>query len=89
MDKTEWQIGLNQVIVVYVSVDTSEEVDPMIFFADIADDAKQYAGQGFRISAMTGLPLRHTAVFMGRDGSGYQSKACVTVVYEGPSIAAP
>jgi hypothetical protein len=30
---------------------------------------------------MTSMPLRHAGAFMGREGSGFETKAVVTVVF--------
>ena len=84
MQKNEWSVGLNQIFVVYISDDTGGEVDPITFYADIARDAQQYAEKGYRIVAMAAAPLRHSGAWIGREGSGYQTKISVTVVYAGP-----
>jgi hypothetical protein len=78
---TEFNAGANQTIVVYVSADTSDEVDPLVLYRHIADDAATRAGSGQRIVSMSTVPLRHTQAFMAREGSGYETKVAVTVVY--------
>jgi len=78
----EHPAGDNQVIVTYVSDDTGEEVDPSAIAEEIAADAEQRAAHGYRIVAMAGMPLRHSAVAFGRDGSGYNTKEGVLVTYE-------
>jgi hypothetical protein len=83
MQKNEWKIGLKQVMVVYISDDTGEEVDPITFYDEIAVDAQEYAQRGQRITAMSSAPLRHAGAFLGREGSGYETKLCVSVVYAG------
>ncbi len=83
MIKTEWGIGLNQIFVVYVSDDTGSEIDPTVFYSNIATDAQQYAQRGMRISAMASVPLRHSQGFVAREGSGYETKITVSVVYAG------
>lgn len=82
----EWQpttlnAGANQTIVVYTSDDTGGEVDPVAFYAEIAADAAQRAATGQRIVSMAAVPLRHAQGFMAREGSGYETKAAVAVVY--------
>ena len=77
----EYPAGENQTIVVYQSVDTGNEIDTAAVFADIAHDAAARAAQGLRIVSMTLMPLRHSAAFLGREGSGFQTKAAVAVVY--------
>jgi hypothetical protein len=83
MQKTEWSVGQNQVFVVYVSDDTGNELDPTAFYANIATDAQQYAQRGMRIAAMASVPLRHAQGYIAREGSGYETKMSVSVVYAG------
>jgi hypothetical protein len=83
MLKTEWGIGLNQTFVVYVSDDTGNEIDPTVFYSNIANDAQQYAQRGMRIAAMASVPLRHSQGFVAREGSGFETKMSVSVVYAG------
>jgi hypothetical protein len=83
MLKTEWGIGLNQTFVVYVSDDTGSEIDPTVFYSNIATDAQQYAQRGLRIAAMASMPLRHSQGYIAREGSGYETKMTVSVVYAG------
>ena len=83
MTKTEWGIGLNQIFVVYVSDDSGNEVDPTAFYSGIAADAQVYAQRGLKIAAMAAVPLRHSQGFIAREGSGYETKMSVSVVYAG------
>ena len=83
MQKTEWGIGLNQTFVVYVSDDSGNEIDPTAFYSAIANDATQYAQRGLRITAMASVPLRHSQGYIAREGSGYETKMSVSVVYAG------
>ena len=78
---TEFSAGANQTIVVYLSADTSEEVDPLVLYRHIAEDAAARAGSGQRIVSMSSVPLRHAQGFIAREGSGYETKVAVTVVY--------
>jgi hypothetical protein len=81
MEPAEFDAGNGQTIVVYVSPDTGGEVDAGSLFASIADDARTRAATGQRIVTMTSPPLRHAAVAFGREGSGYETKLAVAVVY--------
>lgn len=81
MIAAEQPAGNGQVIVAYVSMDTGGEVDPGELVYEIAEDAERRARDGLRIVAMAGLPLRHSAVGFGREGSGYQTKSTVIVTY--------
>ena len=73
--------GNGQTIVVYVSEDTGGEVDPDALFGAVARDAAERAAGGERVVSITASPLRHSAVLIGREGSGFESKLCVAVVY--------
>jgi hypothetical protein len=81
MEPSEFDAGNDQSIVVYVSPDTGTEVDPASLFETIAADAKARAGRGQRIVTMTSPPLRHAAVAFGREGSGFETKLAIVVVY--------
>lgn len=81
MDQNEFSAGPNQTIVVYTAVDTGSEIDPNALFAGIAADAERRAQSGWRIVSTAAVPLRHAAAFMGREGSGYETKDAVAVVY--------
>ena len=48
----------------------------------IAADARERAASGLRLLSMTTIPLRHAGTAFGNDGSGYQTKVAVAVVYE-------
>lgn len=89
MQKNEWDAGLGQVLVAYVSEDTGEEVDPVDLYEQIAKDAQQYAARGLWIASMSAVPLRHAGAFLAREGSGYETKICVTVVYAGTDLEVP
>lgn len=78
---TEFNAGANQVIVVYVSVDTGDEVDPTSLYGEIAQDAERRAKAGQHIVSMAAVPIRHSQGFISREGSGYETKVSVTVVY--------
>ena len=77
----EFNAGDNQSIVVYSSGDTGAEIDPAGLYAWVAKDAERRAGEGWRIVSMATVPLRHAGALMGREGSGYETKASVAVVY--------
>ena len=79
--RQEFEAGSDQWIVVYVPPDMGIELDPAGIYAEVADDAAKRAEDGQRIVSMHTMPLRHSGVFMGRDGSGYETRAAVVVVY--------
>jgi hypothetical protein len=78
----EFEAGPDHVIVVYTPPDMSMELDPVAIFAAVAADASARAGSGLRLLSMTSMPLRHAGAWMGQEGSGYQTKVAVAVVYE-------
>jgi hypothetical protein len=81
VQKAEYEAGPNQVIVVYSPQDTGTEIDPVAVFSEVADDAGERAVGGWRIVSTAALPTRHAQAFMGREGSGYDTKMSVVVVY--------
>ena len=84
MTPTELDAGPNQVIVVYSPPDTGSEIDPPSVYGAVAADAKTRAAAGWRIVSTSALPTRHAQAFMGREGSGYETKMSVIVVYARP-----
>ena len=81
MDQVEFAAGPNQSIVVYSSGDSGNEVDPAGLYGAIAQDAERRAAEGWRIVSTAAVPVRHAGAFMGREGSGYETKASVAVIY--------
>lgn len=82
MDKQEFEAGPDHLVVLYLPADVSNEIDPVAIFAEIAADAAERAGSGLRLLSMTTMPLRHGGLWAGAEGSGYQTKTSVAVVYE-------
>jgi hypothetical protein len=80
--RQEFEAGPDQLLVVYQPEDVSVELDPGSIFSQIADDAAARAEAGFRIVSLTSMPLRHAGVYVGRGGSGVETKVAVAVVYE-------
>ncbi len=81
MDPQEFDAGASQVIVVYPVPDTGQELDPVGLFESVSADARARAEQGWRIVSTSVMPTRHAAVAFGREGSGYETKASIVVVY--------
>jgi hypothetical protein len=81
MTQTEFSAGPNQSIVVYLSPDMGVEIDPAAFYGAIAQDAEARAASGWRIVSTAAVPVRHAGAFLGREGSGYETKVSVAVVY--------
>jgi hypothetical protein len=84
MQRVEFEAGPNQAIVVYTSDDQGGEVDPAAVHGEVAGDAAARAADGWRIVSTAALPTRHAQAFMGREGSGYETKMSVIVVYSKP-----
>jgi hypothetical protein len=81
VNQVEFAAGPNQPIVVYSSGDTGMETEPAGLYGAIAQDAERRAAQGWRIVSTAAVPVRHAGTFMGREGSGYETKASVAVIY--------
>jgi hypothetical protein len=81
VETNEFAAGAGQTIVVYVSDDTSNEVNPGALYGEIATDAAARLLKGQRIVSLAATPLRHAQAFMSRQGSGYETKISVAVVY--------
>ena len=80
--QTEYPAGPDHVIVVYQPPDLGQEIDPANLMGWIAADARTRATAGLRMLSMTSIPLRHAGTAFGNDGSGFQTKVAVTVLYE-------
>ena len=83
----EFAAGPDQVIVVYQPADTSVEIDAGSIFAQVARDAATRGQNGLRILSMAVMPLRHAGTWLGNNGSGFETKVAVVVVYERGSAA--
>ena len=81
MVPSEFNAGANQSIVVYVSPDTRSEVDPMALYGEIAQDAARRAATGQHIVSMAAVPVRHAQEFLAVQGSGFETKVAVAIVY--------
>jgi hypothetical protein len=78
---TELRAGPDQTIVVYQPPDLSMELEPVSVFAAVANDAADRATNGEWIISMAVLPLRHAGTAFGQEGSGYETKTSIAVVY--------
>lgn len=77
----ELEAGPDQWIVLYVPPDTGGELDPSPIYREIAEDAAKRARDGKMIASMHVMPLRHAGVYVGRNGSGFETRAAIVVVY--------
>jgi len=78
------EAGPNQIIVVYSPADTAAEVDVAAAYRAVATDAADRSASGWRIVSTTAVTTRHAQAFVGRGGSGYETKMSVVVVYSKP-----
>jgi hypothetical protein len=85
----EFEAGPEQLIVVYQPDDLSVELDPASIFGRIAEDAAARSASGLRIRTLSSMPLRHAGTVFGNNGSGFETKVAVVVVYERVSAARP
>lgn len=78
----EFEAGPDHTIVVYAPDDLGIEVDPVAVFGEVAADAAARAANGQHIMSMTSMPLRHGGTIFGQEGSGFETKVAIGVVYE-------
>ena len=79
--QTEYPAGPDHVIVVYQPPDLGMEIDPANLMGWIAADARERAKNSLRMLSISTTPLRHAGTAFG-NGSGYETKVAVTVLYE-------
>jgi hypothetical protein len=76
----ELPAGPDQVLVVYRSADTGNELDPTAIFGAVAADAAARASRGEWIVTIAVMPLRHAGQVFS-EASGYETKDAIAVVY--------
>ncbi|HLX35116.1 MAG TPA: hypothetical protein VKR30_07720 [Candidatus Limnocylindrales bacterium] len=81
IDANEIPVSPDRLVVVYQPPDTGSEVDPVSVLTLIAGDAGRRAPNGWELASLTSMNLRHAALFMGRQGSGFESKVAIIAVY--------
>jgi hypothetical protein len=81
IESVELPAGPDQAVVVYQPSDLSMELQPVAIFGEVARDAARRAGQGEWIVSLAVMPLRHAGTAFGQEGSGYETKTAVAVVY--------
>jgi len=77
----EIPVSPDRLIVLYLPADTGNEIEPVELYTQIGADAGRRAGSGWELASLDSLSLRHTAAYLGREGSGYESKVAVTALY--------
>lgn len=53
----------------------------MELYAGIAADSVKRAASGQRLISISAVPLRHAQAFIGREGSGYETKLAAAAIY--------
>jgi hypothetical protein len=81
IEPIELTAGPDQMIVLYQPQDMGSEISPGLIFDWVARDAGIRAERGEWIVSMTVMPLRHAGTAFGQEGSGYETKTAVAVVY--------
>jgi hypothetical protein len=82
LDHRDFPAGDGQVLVLYQPLDSGDEIDPEPLLAAVATDAAQRSAEGWSMSSIMGMPLRHAGVkLLGVEGSGYTTKAALGVLY--------
>jgi hypothetical protein len=73
-----------QTIVVYVSNNAGEMVDPVTLWGDVAVDARDREARGWRIVSTTVMPMRQMGTagnILFQSGGQYVTQEAVVVVY--------
>ena len=78
---SELPVGDDQVIVVYEPPDLGVELDAAMLMTDVAADATRRARDGWRIVSLDTLNVRHSGIYLGQQGSGFETKVAIVVVY--------
>ena len=81
MEPTEFDAGPGRKLVIFTPPDTGSEIDIDWTFGQVAADAAARASQGWQLLSLTVVPLRHSAAFIAREGSGYESKISVVALF--------
>ena len=89
MNVVEFRARPDQTLAVYQPDDTGSELSPLEVFSAVADDAADRAARGEWIVTMTAMPLRHAGTAFGQEGSGYETKVAIAVVYGRVSAGGP
>ena len=81
MQRSEFEAGPNQAIVVYTPGDYGRQIDPVAIYRDVAVDAQAWAANGWRIVSTSAMPVRHVLSLQGREGWGSESQVAIMIVY--------
>jgi hypothetical protein len=81
IERHEIPVSPERLIVVYVPPDTGVEVEPVALFNLIAADAGLRSGGGWQLASLDTMNLRHAGLYLGRQGSGYETKFAIIALY--------
>ena len=84
MERFEFAAGDGRQVVLYVSDDAGVGLEPDALVGEIAADAAELAGRGWRIVSMATMPLRQMGTagnMFFQSGGQYATKAAIVVVY--------
>lgn len=79
--RSELPVGDDQVIVVYEPPDLGVELDAAMLMTAVAADATRRARDGWRIVSLDTLNVRHSGIYLGQQGSGFETKVAIVVVF--------
>jgi hypothetical protein len=84
VDRIEYPAGDGQKIVVYVTEDVGQPLDPLGIFATVASDSAEEALAGWRIVSTAVLPLRQMGTagnIFFQSGGQFATRAGLAVFY--------
>ena len=91
MERVEYAAGDGQQMVLYVSDDVGEPLQPDPLFAEVAAHAAELADRGWRIVSIATMPIRQMGTagnILFQSGGQYATKAAIVVVYGRAAAAA-
>lgn len=82
--RVEQAIGDDQLLVLFVNVDTAEMVDPSAFLQALADDAAARRAKGWRLASVSAMPMRQTGTLgnvFWQTGGQYATQVGLLAIY--------
>jgi hypothetical protein len=84
MERFEFAAGDGQQVVLYVTADAGVGLEPDTLIGEVAAEAAELAGRGWRIVSMATMPLRQMGTagnIFFQSGGQFATKAAIVVVY--------
>jgi len=81
MDHREIPVSEDRMLVVYLPPDNGVEVDVGSIMTLVAADAAARGSSGWQLASVDTMNIRHAGVYFGQQGSGFETKLAVTVLY--------